>query len=268
MGSDSQAFGWIRLYCLHSDIYQLPVAYFCWTTKLQSTIRNCRDLSSCLSTLYPLILGTASAAMWTLRAEGRLFHSGLPHKGINSLELAMEAIAYIQNKFYQEYPPVSLAWLSDEFGSVKMAVMMFSLFCLSCSMRVKRSTSLPLPPLWSQHRSSVLKAPSTSCLHGLRYKETSDSLHFMIFMNVWRKWRATLKKSAMVSQHVMKWPIAFTLPLSHTHTHTHTHTHSLAHSLTHSYWYIYTYHTHTHKHTHTSQTFLFYQLVVHAASMR
>ena len=73
--------------------------------------------------------GTASAVMWTLRVNGRLFHSGLPHKGINSLELAMEAIAYIQNKFYQEYPPVSLARLSDEFGSVKMAAMMFSLFC-------------------------------------------------------------------------------------------------------------------------------------------
>ena len=25
-------------------------------------------------------IGTASAAMWTFRAEGRLFHSGLPHK--------------------------------------------------------------------------------------------------------------------------------------------------------------------------------------------
>ena len=25
-------------------------------------------------------LGTASAAMWKLRVDGRLFHSGLPHK--------------------------------------------------------------------------------------------------------------------------------------------------------------------------------------------
>lgn len=25
-------------------------------------------------------LGTASAAMWTLKCRGRLFHSGLPHK--------------------------------------------------------------------------------------------------------------------------------------------------------------------------------------------
>ena len=25
-------------------------------------------------------MGTASAAMWTLKCRGRLFHSGLPHK--------------------------------------------------------------------------------------------------------------------------------------------------------------------------------------------
>ena len=46
--------------------------------------------------------------MWTFRAEGRLFHSGLPLKGINSMELAVEAMAYIQNKFYQDFPPVSI----------------------------------------------------------------------------------------------------------------------------------------------------------------
>ena len=44
--------------------------------------------------------------MWTLRVEGRLFHSGLPHKGINSLELAMEAIKYMQTNFYKDFPAV------------------------------------------------------------------------------------------------------------------------------------------------------------------
>ena len=53
--------------------------------------------------------GTASAAVWKLRAEGHLFHSGLPHKGINSLELGMEAIAYLQKQFYQEFPPVCVS---------------------------------------------------------------------------------------------------------------------------------------------------------------
>ena len=51
-------------------------------------------------------IGTASAAMWTLRAEGRLFHSGLPHRGINSQEFVNEAVAYLQKKFYNDYPPV------------------------------------------------------------------------------------------------------------------------------------------------------------------
>ena len=88
---------------------------------------------------YIFTLGTASAAMWTLRAEGRLFHSGLPHKGINSLELAMEAIAYIQSKFYQDYPPVSLTWL--------IALNFMATGFVSNSTTVKRSTSLPLPPL-------------------------------------------------------------------------------------------------------------------------
>ncbi|XP_065912239.1 uncharacterized protein [Dysidea avara] len=50
-------------------------------------------------------LGTASAAMWTLKCRGRLFHSGLPHKGVNSVELAMDAVTHIQKRFYQEYPP-------------------------------------------------------------------------------------------------------------------------------------------------------------------
>ena len=43
MGSGSQVFNQVRLSraeasSLHSDIYQLPVAYFYWTTNLQSTV--------------------------------------------------------------------------------------------------------------------------------------------------------------------------------------------------------------------------------------
>lgn len=41
---------------------------------------------------------------WSLTAHGKLFHSGLPHKGINSIELANEAVAHIQSKFYQDFP--------------------------------------------------------------------------------------------------------------------------------------------------------------------
>ena len=56
----------------------------------------------------PLHTGTAAVAMWTLLVKGRLFHSGLPHKGINSIELGSEAMAYIQRRFYEDFPPVSL----------------------------------------------------------------------------------------------------------------------------------------------------------------
>lgn len=49
-------------------------------------------------------IGTAGAMMWHLKAIGKLFHSGLPHKGINALEYGMEAIKYIQDKFYETFP--------------------------------------------------------------------------------------------------------------------------------------------------------------------
>lgn len=51
-------------------------------------------------------IGTAGAITWTLRAKGKLFHSGLPHKGINSLELASEALSVIQRRFYEDFPAV------------------------------------------------------------------------------------------------------------------------------------------------------------------
>jgi acetylornithine deacetylase len=35
---------------------------------------------------------------------GKLFHSGLPHKGINSIEMGMDAMNYIQRRFYADFP--------------------------------------------------------------------------------------------------------------------------------------------------------------------
>jgi acetylornithine deacetylase len=58
---------------------------------------DCADGNPCV--------GTASAAMWKLYVKGRNFHSGLPHKGINSIELAHEVVSYLQSKFYQDFPP-------------------------------------------------------------------------------------------------------------------------------------------------------------------
>lgn len=50
-------------------------------------------------------IGTAGVQQWKLTAKGRLFHSGIPHKAINPLEMAMEALIVIQRRFYEDFPP-------------------------------------------------------------------------------------------------------------------------------------------------------------------
>jgi len=49
-------------------------------------------------------LGTAGMFAWHLTARGKLFHSGLPHKAINPIELAMDALTHLQKRFYQDFP--------------------------------------------------------------------------------------------------------------------------------------------------------------------
>lgn len=48
--------------------------------------------------------GTAGALSWELTIKGKKFHSGLPHKGINAIELGTEVVTYLQKRFYQDYP--------------------------------------------------------------------------------------------------------------------------------------------------------------------
>ncbi|KAG6405374.1 hypothetical protein SASPL_132963 [Salvia splendens] len=50
-------------------------------------------------------IGTGGMIPWKLHATGKLFHSGLAHKAINPLELAMEALKVIQSRFYEDFPP-------------------------------------------------------------------------------------------------------------------------------------------------------------------
>ncbi|CAL0314355.1 unnamed protein product [Lupinus luteus] len=50
-------------------------------------------------------VGTGGMIPWKLHVTGKLFHSGLPHKAINPLELAMEALKEIQLRFYRDFPP-------------------------------------------------------------------------------------------------------------------------------------------------------------------
>ncbi|KAL3660514.1 hypothetical protein V7S43_014658 [Phytophthora oleae] len=59
---------------------------------------DCSDSQPCI--------GTAGVITWTLKATGKLFHSGLPNLGINSIELGMDALTKIQERFYQDFGPL------------------------------------------------------------------------------------------------------------------------------------------------------------------
>ncbi|CAI9095392.1 OLC1v1031338C7 [Oldenlandia corymbosa var. corymbosa] len=50
-------------------------------------------------------IGTGGMIPWKIHVTGKLFHSGLAHKAINPLELAMEALKEIQSRFYKDFPP-------------------------------------------------------------------------------------------------------------------------------------------------------------------
>lgn len=49
-------------------------------------------------------IGSAGSCQWELKAEGKLFHSGFPHKTINAIEFGMDAVGYIQQKFFTDFP--------------------------------------------------------------------------------------------------------------------------------------------------------------------
>ena len=42
---------------------------------------------------------------WELTARGKLYHSGMPDRSINPVEFIMDAVSYIQERFYAKYPP-------------------------------------------------------------------------------------------------------------------------------------------------------------------
>ncbi|KAI5642011.1 hypothetical protein M9H77_00208 [Catharanthus roseus] len=49
-------------------------------------------------------IGSGGFIAWKLHFTGKLFHSGLPNKAINALELGMEALKVIQLRFYKDFP--------------------------------------------------------------------------------------------------------------------------------------------------------------------
>jgi acetylornithine deacetylase len=56
---------------------------------------DCADSKPCMA--------TAGALQWTLRVEGRKAHSGLPNVGINPIELGLQAVKYMQDRFYKDF---------------------------------------------------------------------------------------------------------------------------------------------------------------------
>lgn len=53
-------------------------------------------------------VGSGGLAQWRLTARGRLAHSGFPHNGVNALELASEAVAFVQRRFYDVRKPLHI----------------------------------------------------------------------------------------------------------------------------------------------------------------
>lgn len=49
-------------------------------------------------------IGSGGTVQWTLTASGKLAHSGFPNKAVNAIELGMDAIRYIQERFYEDFP--------------------------------------------------------------------------------------------------------------------------------------------------------------------
>ncbi|MHC4821914.1 MAG: M20/M25/M40 family metallo-hydrolase, partial [Planctomycetota bacterium] len=54
--------------------------------------------------IHPTI-GTGGMAPWQITVRGKLFHSGMPDKAVNALELGMEVVRHIQDRFYDDFPP-------------------------------------------------------------------------------------------------------------------------------------------------------------------
>lgn len=49
-------------------------------------------------------MGTCGILQWKLECFGKLFHSGLPHKGINAIEFATDVVRHVQGRFFEDFP--------------------------------------------------------------------------------------------------------------------------------------------------------------------
>lgn len=58
---------------------------------------DCADMQPCI--------GSGGLAVFELTASGRAFHSGFPQRGVNAIELASDAMLFLQRAFYRRFPP-------------------------------------------------------------------------------------------------------------------------------------------------------------------
>eukprot|EP00965_Chrysotila_dentata_P018864 628481-Pleurochrysis_carterae.AAC.1 len=75
------------------------------------------------------VLSLAFLCVWLF--AGKLFHSGLPHKAVNALELCNAACAELQNRFYKAVPPCDEARMSADAPSNER----FSFACMPFAFR-------------------------------------------------------------------------------------------------------------------------------------
>ena len=66
-------------------------------------------------------IGTAGTITWKMKVIGKLFHSGMPFRGINSIEMGMDAMTYIQKRFQEDFKrlPEEDQWLFKTQSSLK-----------------------------------------------------------------------------------------------------------------------------------------------------
>lgn len=48
-------------------------------------------------------IGSGGLATWSLKVNGKLFHSGFPHKAVNAFEAANDILLYVQDQFYRKF---------------------------------------------------------------------------------------------------------------------------------------------------------------------
>ena len=49
-------------------------------------------------------IGSGGVVQWGLEVTGKTAHSGFPHSGVNAIELAFDALRYVQTRFAETFP--------------------------------------------------------------------------------------------------------------------------------------------------------------------